>query len=219
MPEQPEQPEEDNRSTGRDRSDRDQQITALLEIVSKVAGDQRRLEGQLNRLAKLLRERDRKPEADNDEPDPNAPAPWVWFSPPAPDDPDEDAEEDPRVFVENFVAAYNTMFAGIEGGRAKPIPGCWEEHPGLAMEVASLAYSWRAANMGPAASIREAQYWLHQWRPGFTERLLHWVHADCLDGDHRAGGAGPRQNRFVVNQPPATATPTPPAGPPGWSPP
>src|SRR5437588_12254167 len=115
MPEQPEQPEEDNRSAGRDRGDRDQQITALLEIVSKVAGDQRRLEGQLNRLAKLLRERDRKPEADNDQPDPNAPAPWVWYSPAARDDPDQDAEEEARVFVDNFGDADNTLLAGSAG--------------------------------------------------------------------------------------------------------
>src|SRR6266567_1957064 len=168
MPEQPEQPEQDNRATGRGQGDRDQQIQALLEIVGKVAGDQRRLEGHLNRLTKLLRERDRTPEGEN-EPDPNAPAPWVWYSPAAPDDPAENAEEDPRVFVVNFVAAYNTMFAGIEGGRAKPIPGCWEEHPGLAMEVASLAYSWRAANTGPAARVRDNNADATGWSPAVMQ--------------------------------------------------
>jgi len=199
MPDPPDPTPPDTPSTDRDQRDRDQQIQALLEIVGQIAHDQRRLEGHLNRLAKLVRERD--PANGRHEPDANTPAPWVWYSPPAPDDLQGDAEEDPRVFVTNFVAAYNTMFTGVEGGRAKSIPGCWEQHPGLAMEVASLAYSWRAANMGPAASIREAQYWLHQWRTGFAERLPHWVHTDCLDGEHRPSGARFRENRFTVNQP------------------
>lgn len=58
---------------------------------------------------------------------------------------------------------------------------------------------WRSANIGPSASIREAQYWLHQWRPGFAERLARdWVHADCWDDVHHGAGALPREDRFTV---------------------
>jgi hypothetical protein len=213
--------------TGTGSGGRDQQIGAVLEIVGNLVRDQRRLEGQFNKLVKTLREQERasKDETDDDEVDPDAPAPWVWFSPPAADEPEEgqeDFEEDPQVFVGNFVAWYNVTFVGIEGGRARAIPPCWESHPGLAMEVASLAYSWRAANLGPAASIKEAQYWLHQWRVGFQDRLVRdWVHTDCVDGQHQAVGTRARDNRFVVNQqPPAPPPPTaPPPQPPPPSPP
>lgn len=64
----------------------------------------------------------------------------------------------------------------------------------------SGAYSWRAAKIGRAASPREAQYWHHHWRPGFTDRLTRdWIHAGCLDGDHRATGADPRTDRFTTH--------------------
>jgi hypothetical protein len=69
------------------------------------------------------------------------------------------------------------------------------------MEIATLAYSWHSANTGPAANPREAQYWHHQWRPGFTDRLTReWVHSDCIDGEHRAAGAIARLNRFATGQ-------------------
>jgi hypothetical protein len=67
-----------------------------------------------------------------------------------------------------------------------------------APQIANLAYSWQAANLGPSASAREAQYWHHQWRPGFTDRLTReWVHIDCFDDDHRPGGATERPDRFT----------------------
>lgn len=214
-------PAESN-TTGRGGGSRDPQIRAVLEIVGNLVRDQRRLERQFDRLVKMVREQERTAKGETDgEPDPDTPAPWVWFSPPARDEPEDgaaDFEEDPRIFVTNFVASYNTAFVGVDGGRAKAIPACWQAHPGLAMEVASLAYAWRAANLGSSASIKEAQYWLHQWRPGFADRLLRdWVHTDCVDGQHQAVGARERDNRFVVNQqppappPPSTAVGQPPS--------
>jgi hypothetical protein len=94
------------------------------------------------------------------------------------------------------VVWFNATFVGVDGGRAKAIPECWRRHPGLAMEVAALAYSWRDANLGPTAASRDAQYRLHQWRPGFADRLRDWVHSDCLDCDHQSAGAPPQRNRF-----------------------
>jgi hypothetical protein len=105
------------------------------------------------------------------------------------------------LIVNSFVAWYNITYVGVDGSRAKPIPGCWRQHPGLAMEVATLAYSWRAANTGNLANPREAQYWHHQSRPGFTDRLAReWVHTDCLDGEHRAAIASERADRFTLVQ-------------------
>jgi hypothetical protein len=120
--------------------------------------------------------------------DPAAPAAWVWFHPPAAAEDQPEGVQDPRITIENFVTWFNVTFVGVDGGRAKAIPACWTQHPGLAMEGAALAYSWRDANIGPNARSREAQYWLHQWCPGFADRLRDWVHADCLDGEHRAAG-------------------------------
>lgn len=68
-------------------------------------------------------------------------------------------------------------------------PSCTaSELSGLAAGVASVAYAWQAANTGPAANIRDAQQWLHQWRPGFTDRMTgDWLSVDCLDGLHSTG--------------------------------
>ena len=105
---------------------------------------------------------------------------------------------DPRGTVENFVDWYNQVFLGRDGGRAKPIPPCWRAHPGLAMEVAALAYGWRAANLGKSATVQQSLYWLHYWRPGFADRLGHdWLHPSCLDGEHLPVGASPRLDRFT----------------------
>ncbi|MGW4527890.1 hypothetical protein [Amycolatopsis sp. NPDC004378] len=181
---------------------RDAQIKALTEIIGTLAQNLRRVEGKVNQLAKKAAD-----EAKNDEEeDPTAPAAWVWFTPPAAAEDDPDGDEDPRFTVENFVAWFNLTFVGVDGGRARPIPPCWRQHPGLAMEVASLAYSWRAANIGPEASERDAQYWLHQWRPGFSDRLAReWVRPDCLDGDHRDDGPAPRADRFELAEQHAAA--------------
>ena len=61
----------------------------------------------------------------------------------------------------DFVDYYNGTYAGL-GGRAKSIPACWYEHPGLVAEVAVLAYAWRATNLGSGVNIRDAGHWLHQ---------------------------------------------------------
>ncbi|TVT61954.1 hypothetical protein FNH05_01595 [Amycolatopsis rhizosphaerae] len=176
----------------KDQGERDLQIAALTQIVGTLAQNLRRVEGQVNWVAKIVAEA-------RDEQDSAEPAAWLWFNPPAATEDEPQTDQDPRLTVKNFVTWYNNTFVGIDGGRAKPIPACWRQHPGLAMEVATLAYSWRSANMGSSASAREAQYWLHQWRPGFAERLTRdWVHADCLDDGHRDEGAPPREDRFTV---------------------
>lgn len=192
----PELPDHERRKIGEDHGPRDKQIAAITEIVGTVAQNLRRVEGRVNRLAKTVND---TPPAAEDEEDQSAPASWVWFTPPAAGEDEPGSDQDPRVTIENFVAWYNATFAGIEGSRSKPIPSCWQQHPGLAMEVAALAYTWRSANVGPSSSARDAQYWLHQWRPGFADRLTRdWVHADCLDDDHREGGPLPRESRFAA---------------------
>jgi hypothetical protein len=174
-------------------SDVDQQITTLTEIVGTLATTVSELSDRVEHV-EANRPRDQSDTSDSHEP-----AAWVWFSPPAAAEDDPDTTDDPRFSVDNFVAWYNITYVGVEGSRATRIPGCWQQHPGLAMEVATLAYSWRAANIGPLASPREAQYWHHQWRPGFTDRLgREWVHTDCIDGDHRTAGPDERLDRFTL---------------------
>ena len=175
------------------RIDIDHQITALTEILGALAATVSQLSARVDQLDKANRSRGQDTTGDGHEP-----ATWVWFSPPTGTE-DDPAATDPRITVESFVAWYNTTYVGVEGSRAKPIPGCWRQHPGLAMEIATLAYSWREANIGPSAKPRDAQYWHHQWRPGFTDRLnREWTHADCLDSEHRAAGAAQRPDRFTL---------------------
>jgi hypothetical protein len=179
--------------TGDISSDRDRQISALTEIVGALATTVAHLSDRVDHLDKANRSRGQRDTSDSHEP-----AAWVWFTPPAAAEDEPETLEDPPFTVGNFVTWYNITYVGVEGSRTTRIPSCWRQHPGLAMEIASLAYSWRAANIGPSASPREAQYWHHQWRPGFTDRLTRqWVHTDCVDGEHRPAGAIGRTNRFL----------------------
>ncbi|WP_309111964.1 hypothetical protein [Saccharothrix sp.] len=176
------------------------QIAALTEIVGALARTLRRVEAKVNQQAGMP--------VDDDTAEPAA---WVWFTPPAAAEDDPASDEDPQATIDNFVAWYNVTFVGIDGGRSRPIPPCWRLHPALSMEIAALAHTWRAANIGPRANERDAQFWLHQWRPGFSDRLVRdWVHPDCFDGSHRDEGPPPRANRFELAdhhaQPPGPTT-------------
>ncbi|KAA2265101.1 hypothetical protein F0L68_05420 [Solihabitans fulvus] len=55
----------------------------------------------------------------------------------------------------------------------------------MAAEIATLAYTWRQANLGPEANERDAQHWHDRWRPAFAARITDWASTDGLDGDHR----------------------------------
>lgn len=148
-----------------------EQMQVLLEqLVARVLT----LENHVAELAKDLNKRGAEPAPDDGEA-----APWVLYPPPAP-------TGDPRADLRAFVEYYNTVYIGQPDGRAQRIPACWEEHPGLACEIANLAATWRAANTGPHANTRDAQWWHHQWRPGAIDRMIRdWLHPDCLDGHHR----------------------------------
>ncbi|OLR92587.1 hypothetical protein [Actinokineospora bangkokensis] len=179
----------DQPTPGDGEPDRDDQITALAELLSHI---EQRLHGLETAVDALINQ-------DPTERKPAEPAPWVWYSPPAAAEDDPDTDLDPRFTVDNFIGWYNTTLVGIDGSSARPIPDCWHQHTGLALEVAALAYSWREANIGPGATARDAQYWLHQWRPAFTDRMVrHWVHPDCLDGTHRRTTEHERANRFTL---------------------
>ncbi|WP_017975784.1 hypothetical protein [Actinopolyspora halophila] len=193
-------------------SDDEEDITVGRSRESEPARTLRELQAQVNTLTDVasglssrVRALDDRIEAlegteDND-PVEDEPAPWVVFTPPAAaeDRRHRDDEHSPLWTVENFVAWFNITYVGLSGGPARPIPDCWRAHPPLAMEVATLAYSWRRANIGATANVRDAQYWHHQWRPGFAARLTDWVHSHCLDGRHRDSGTPARTDRFSTD--------------------
>jgi hypothetical protein len=161
----------------------DRQIRALTEIVGMLA-------------AKVMHPGDtgagRSPDQPNDT---WLAAPWAWAGPTMQDGVQA---TDNEVVVERFIAFYNQTYVGLEGRKAKPIPPCWRQHPGLAMEITTLAYTWLSANLGATADVRDAQTWHHQWRPAFTDRLASdWVSSDCLDGLHTntVRSPGTRRNR------------------------
>ncbi|MEU6131365.1 hypothetical protein ABZ805_19500 [Saccharopolyspora sp. NPDC047091] len=170
-------------------------IEALTEIVGALTAKLTALRGRIETLEHGAPE---EPEQDDAA---DQPGPWVLHVPPA-------AAEDrrhrgdrhsPLWTVRNFVGWYNATFLGNPGSPARAIPPCWAEHPGLAEEVAVLAYSWRRANVGATANVRDAQLWLQQTRTGFAARLTDWVHAHCLDGRHRPVGARCRPTRFAAD--------------------
>lgn len=102
------------------------------------------------------------------------PAPWCYHQPP----PMENVDVLPT-----WVAWFNLRYAPLESG--KRIPYCWEEHGGLAAEIATLAHTWRKAFNDVKANTDTAQMWHDRWLPGFLHRMHWWAPADCFDGDHR----------------------------------
>ena len=192
-------PEWERRQTGQtDAGGPDKQIAAFTEIIGSLTHTVRQLERRLDRLTRQGADRDKMPADEDQGGEPAEPATWIWYPPPAAPEDDPAANGAPRTTVENFVTWYNNTYVGFTGSRSQAIPDCWRQHAGLAMEIATLTYSWRAANIGESATIREAQYWHHAIRPAFAERLQRdWVLSDCLDGQHRADGSGPRPDRFT----------------------
>lgn len=101
-------------------------------------------------------------------------APWCFHEPP----PIEDVD----VLV-TWVAWWNLRYAPQE--HTKRIPYCWEQHGGLAAEIATLVVSWQHAFQDVKATADAAQMWHDRWLPGFLQRMRQWLPADCFDGNHR----------------------------------
>lgn len=173
---------------GEDHASRKSDIEQLEHVVGVLIRRTTMLEQSLQRRTATV-----ETSTDGEGRAPMEPAPWVWYEPP-------ELTADPEHNVHAFVSWFNQTYAGSPSGRARRIPSCWEQHPGLAMEVSALAALWHAANRGRGAHPRDATLWHHQWRPGLISRLTDWVRPQCLDGAHRDAGAPPRANRFAPEQ-------------------
>ena len=103
------------------------------------------------------------------------PAPWCYHEPPPMKDVD---------VLPTWVGWFNLRYAPQE--HSKRIPYCWEQHGGLAAEIATLAYAWQKAFNDVKANSDAAQMWHDRWMPGFLQRMRTWVPADCFDGTHKA---------------------------------
>ena len=101
-------------------------------------------------------------------------APWCYHQPPPMKNVD---------VLPTWVAWFNLRYAPLE--QAKRIPDCWEEHGGLAAEVATLAIAWQRAFDDKKANSDAAQMWHDRWLPGFLQRMHQWAPPDCFDGSHR----------------------------------
>lgn len=102
------------------------------------------------------------------------PAPWCYHLPPPARDVD---------ILPTWVAWWNLRYAPPE--HTKRIPYCWEQHGGLAAEIATLAYTWRKGFDDVKANSDAAQMWHDRWLPGFLQRMRSWVPVDCFDGIHK----------------------------------
>ncbi|GAA3612622.1 hypothetical protein [Microlunatus ginsengisoli] len=137
------------------------EVAELRDLVGEQA---RALEAVDSVLGKLLDPRDGTPR----------PAPWCWHQPPPTHSVD---------ILPTWVAWFNTRYAPPDHTRR--IPYCWEQHGGLAAEIATLAHSWQRAFNDTKANTDAAQMWHDRWLPGFQQRLRTWIPADCLDGTHK----------------------------------
>ena len=101
-------------------------------------------------------------------------APWCYHQPPPMKNVD---------VLPTWVAWFNLRYAPPE--HTKRIPDCWEQHGGLAAEIATLAATWQRAFNDTKANTDAAQMWHDRWLPGFMQRMRQWAPADCFDGNHR----------------------------------
>jgi hypothetical protein len=119
------------------------------------------------------------------------PAPWCYHDPPPMRNVD---------VLPTWVAWFNLRYAPLEA--SKRIPYCWEEHGGLAAEIATLACAWQKAFDDVKANSDAAQMWHDRWLPGFLQRMRWWAPTDCFDGEHRDD---PRQRQLTPAEPSAAA--------------
>lgn len=158
------------------------------QLLDVVAGHHERLGGLEQRVETLEHGKPLKH---------GAPADWCWYPPPQ-------ILQDPRKTLAAFVKFYNQTYAvndAPEPNPNPPIPPCWNQHPGLAAELATLAASWREAFTGPAASTARAQQWHDTIRPGFAARLPRWTGSKltgCEHGLHETTDPGYRPDRWTA---------------------
>ncbi|MFJ7212678.1 hypothetical protein [Amycolatopsis sp. NPDC098790] len=187
---EPERPDDaarpEQQQPARSRAELDAMIEELWE---RMQAQQSEIEQLHEKVAELENDAEEKPRL----------APWLPFpAPPAAED-KQHREQTPVFTVTNFVQYYNAVYVGKGGTRAVAIPDCWPQHPGLVAELATLAYTWRAAHVGKGAKASDAQYWHDRWRAGFAERMVtEWTHQQCLHEVHKPVGATPLADRFTL---------------------
>ncbi|GAB3917775.1 hypothetical protein GCM10011575_41820 [Microlunatus endophyticus] len=101
-----------------------------------------------------------------------------------------------------WVAWYNLRYA--PQAHTQRIPYCWEQHGGLAAEIATLVASWQHAFNDAKANTDAAQTWHDRWLPGFLQRMRQWVPADCFDGNHREPRTTPEPEETLQSLGPRT---------------
>jgi hypothetical protein len=197
-PERPQPPDDakhpEQRQPARSRAELDAMTEELWE---RMQAQQSEIEQLQRKIAELESDAEDKPRL----------APWLPFlAPPAAED-KQNRDRTPVFTITNFVQYYNAVYVGKGGTRAVAIPDCWPHHPGLVAELATLAYTWRAAHVGKSAKAGDAQYWHDRWRAGFAERMItEWTHQQCLTEGHKAVGATPLTDRFTLEEQDAPST-------------
>lgn len=149
----------------------DDDIAALREQVAELAAQVEKqteaLELQDQAIGRLLDQRGGE----------IRPAPWLYHEKPA------DGEN--VDLLPTWVAWWNLRYAPVNDRRHK-IPLCWQEHGGLAAEIATLYWSWLHAFILAKATADAAQNWHDRWLPGFLSRMPMWAPSSCFEGRHQA---------------------------------
>ena len=137
-----------------------QELHVLSDAIERHGRAIESIDGVLNRLVEVREGNLRQ-------------APWCYHRPPPMKNVD---------VLPTWVAWFNLRYAPLE--QTKRIPDCWEEHGGLAAEVATLATAWQRAFNDAKANSDAAQMWHDRWLPGFLQRMRQWAPPDCFDGNH-----------------------------------
>lgn len=125
-----------------------------------------------------------------DDRDPGTP-PWAW-----PNLTTQQAEL-MEVTLDGFVEQYNQTFVtSLE----EVIPGCWQQHPALAVELLVQFWSWWACHLNPKATVHMVDDYYERTLPMFqsrlAKRLLGPGAVNCRKGSH-ARSADPELARAI----------------------
>ena len=125
-----------------------------------------------------------------DDRDPRTP-PWAWPNLAA-----EQAELT-EVALDGFVEQYNQTFVIALD---EIIPGCWRQHPALAVELLVQFWSWWACHPNPKATVHMVDDYYERTLPMFqsrlAKRLLGPGAVNCRKGSH-ARSADPELARAI----------------------
>lgn len=118
-------------------------------------------------------------------------APWLYHQPPAGIDED-------GIDLDSWVTWANSIYPrDVADDGEWIVPPCWRDHPGLAAQVSTLAWSWQRAFVDAAATAEAGESWHSTILRQFIDRRQSWCSSVCLK---QGRGCGQNQHEAASDE-------------------